>query len=437
MKTIKRFVPRGLFGRSLLIIIVPLLLLQAVMTVVFYERHWDTVSRRLALGVAGDLATVIQIFQSEAEPLTRHALLEGAERSMSLDVRFEENAILPNIPPRTTNRILDRVLIQALEEQLVQPFQVDTRSYGDFVEVRIQLRDGVLTALTPRKRLFSTTTYIFVMWMVGTAVILLGIAALFLRNQMKPIRRLARAADAFGKGHAPVRIKPEGAAEIRQAAAAFNDMQERIQRQIQQRTEMLSGVSHDLRTPLTRMKLQLAIMPESDERQNLESDIQQMEKMIEEYLAFVRGEGGEQPRRIGLDFILREVVEDARRRGANVACTAAGNLILEVRPNAMKRCLTNLVENAVRFGSEVAVAARRADRTVEITVDDDGPGIPEGEREMAFKPFVRLDQSRNPATGGAGLGLAIARDVVHGHGGDIRLLDSPKGGLRVLVRLPL
>jgi two-component system osmolarity sensor histidine kinase EnvZ len=437
LRTLKKILPRGLFGRSLLIIVLPFVLLQGLMTFVFYQAHWDTVSRRLSLGVAGDLVTIIQVLQADVEPGVKSRLLTSARHNTSIDFVFEEGAILPNVPSLTTNRIVDRMLTRALGERLVYPFQVDTRSLQDLVRIKIQLADGVLTTTVPRKRIASSTTTVFVVWMVGASIILIGIGAVFLRNQMKPIRRLGRAAEAFGKGRPIPPIKPEGATEVRQATAAFLDMQERIQRQMQQRTEMLSGVSHDLRTPLTRMKLELAMMPASDVRENLESDIQQMERMIEEYLAFVRGEGGEAARRVGLDDIVKEVVEESRRQGARVQCTTTGDLMLEVRPSAMKRCLTNLVENAARFGSMIEVSARRLERTIELTVDDNGPGIPKDERENVFKPFVRLDHSRNPATGGAGLGLSIARDIVHAHGGEIALLESPRGGLRVRLTIPV
>jgi two-component system osmolarity sensor histidine kinase EnvZ len=437
MKLLKRILPRSLFGRSLIIIITPLILLQGMVTLIFYERHWDSVSRRLALGLAGELAAVVQIREDAPSSEIERQLLADVERHMYLDINFVPDAALPDDVPRTTDRMLDRVLTSALGERLHYPYQVDTRSYERRVEIKIQLEDGVLEVLASRKRLTSSTTYIFVMWMVGTSILLIGLAVIFLRNQMKPISRLAKAAEAFGKGRPSAHLKPEGAREIRQAAVAFLDMQERIKRQIQQRTEMLAGVSHDLRTPLTRMRLQLAMMAPDGETESLGNDLTEMEKMIDEYLAFARGDSPETTREVKLSELLRDVVEDATRKGNHVELEADAEVQMQVRPNAFKRCLTNLVENALHHGEAVKISARLSGEAIEIAVEDDGPGIAKEDREAVFKPFFRLDESRNPATGGAGLGLSIARDVARAHGGDVTLSESAMGGLRALLRLPV
>ena len=437
MAVIKRFLPRGLFGRSLLIIVVPLVLLQGVTALIFYERHWDAVSRRLALGLAGDVAVVIQSLRETPDPRQQERFLSFAEPNMELEIAIEPEAILPNVAPLVTNRILDRMLTRALEARLVYPFQIDTRSFGEKIQIRVQLPDNVLTVMTPRKRLFSSTTYIFVMWMVGTALILIGVAVYFLRNQMKPIRRLATAAENFGKGRPVSDFKPEGAREIRQAATAFIEMRERIQRQIQQRTEMLAGVSHDLRTPLTRMKLQLAMLGDDKAVESLSSDVDEMERMIGEYLAFARGEGSEEARPTPLGDLLRDVIAGPLRQGSAIELQLAGDLTARVRPGAFKRCITNIVENSMRYAGRITLEATRRDDVIDIVIEDDGPGIPEADRTAVFKPFHRLDPSRNPETGGAGLGLTIARDVMHAHGGEIHLGEATLGGLRVELRLPI
>jgi two-component system osmolarity sensor histidine kinase EnvZ len=273
--------------------------------------------------------------------------------------------------------------------------------------------------------------------MVGTSIILLSIAIYFLRRQIRPVRRLAQAAESFGKGMQVLNFKPEGAQEVRQAANAFLLMRERIQRQITQRTEMLAGVSHDLRTPLTRMKLQLAMLPESEYAPGLRGDVSEMEKMIDGYLAFARGEGSEVSVLISLKSILEEVVEEACRHGADVVLDEVITDSVTVRRYAIKRALTNLVDNAARYSQQIHVGVKKKNGMVEITVDDDGPGIPQVHREAVFKPFFRIDPSRNAETGGVGLGLTIARDVVRNHGGELLLGDSSSGGLRALMRLPL
>jgi two-component system osmolarity sensor histidine kinase EnvZ len=318
-----------------------------------------------------------------------------------------------------------------------RPFQVDNRSFEREILIRVQLQDGLLELFVPRKRLFSSTTYIFVLWMVGTSMLLLGIATVFMRNQVRSVRKLAAAADSFGKGLDVPNFKPEGATEVRQAAMAFSLMRDRLKRQIQQRTEMLAGVSHDLRTPLTRMKLQLAMMADVEGCAELQEDVAEMERMVEGYLAFARGEGGEKPVLTDLGELLEDVVGRYRRQGCEIDLHVEDKVALTLRPHALSRALSNLIGNALRYGGHVWVRAGRRPDAVEVVVDDDGPGIPAEKREQVFKPFHRLEHSRNVATGGVGLGLTIARDIVRSHGGDVVLEDSPLGGLRARVRLPL
>lgn len=433
---LKRFLPKSLLGRSLLIIVMPLILLQVVSGLIFYESHWDKVSLRLARGVAGDISAVINLMRQLPEPEDREWIFGVAAENMELVVTFQPEAILPNITP-IGGDLMERTLIEALTDYVAKPFQIDTRSKDRYVVIDVQLTDGVLKVITPRKRLFSSTTYVFVLWMVGTSMLLFGVATIFMRNQVKPIRRLAVAADNFGKGREVTHFKAEGAAEVRQAATAFIAMRDRLQRQISQRTAMLSGVSHDLRTPLTRMKLQLALLKPNPEVEALKADIAEMERMLEGYLAFARGEGAEAPRPTNLTQLLSETVAQARRNGGVIDLHTEGELTVPLRPNAFRRCLTNLIENATRYAHHVWVRAGARGDAIEITIDDDGPGIPPDKREEVFKPFLRLEGSRNPETGGVGLGLTIARDVVRSHGGEIILADSPNGGLRARLRMPI
>jgi two-component system osmolarity sensor histidine kinase EnvZ len=356
--------------------------------------------------------------------------------NLGLKLVFLPKDILPNVAPEIGSGILDRRLSDALRERVHRPFHLDTWSDPRDVHIKIQLTDGVLDVVVARERLFSSTTYIFVMWMVGTSLVLFAVAMVFMRNQIRPIRRLADAVENFGKGRDVPGFKPEGATEIRRAAAAFNIMRERIQRTISQRTEMLAGVSHDLRTPLTRMKLQLAMLGDTKAAEELRSDVLEMEKMVEEYLAFSRGEGGEEVVNSDIGDLLREVVIGFRHGGPPIELDTAQGLVVPVRPNAFKRSVTNLVNNAAIHADRIAISAAWQGNMIVVIVDDDGPGIPENEREEVFKPFYRLDSSRNPETGGTGLGLTIARDLIRGHGGDILLEQSPEGGLRAKLRLP-
>jgi two-component system osmolarity sensor histidine kinase EnvZ len=361
---------------------------------------------------------------------------------LDLALAFEAGATLGPTPDRGASLPLlplEEDLAQAMVERVRAPSTRTGRADPRSVIIRIQLPDGVLHAEAPRKRLFTGTLYLFVIWLVGTSLLLFAVAALFMKNQVRAIRRLAGAAEAFGLGRDIGPIKPEGAAEVRQAAHAFNRMQERIRRFVGQRTDMLAGISHDLRTPLTRMRLGLAVLPRTEEEEDdiaaLTQDVEEMERMVAAYLAFARGEGGEQPRPADLAEIVRDVAQKARRDGAEVAVEAPGELVLPLRPDALRRCLANLLDNARKHARRIAVGVseipREAGIWAQVTVDDDGPGIPAAQREEAFRPFATL------SAGGTGLGLAIARDIARAHGGDIVLEESPLGGLRARVRLPV
>jgi len=434
---LKRILPQTLFGRSLLIIVSPLILLQIISTHIFYDRHWDTITRRLSNAIVGDIAMVMDQMRVEQSPAQRRILFKDAYRFFGLEIAIEPGVILPNTQTLSNARI-DRFLTAALRQRIRRPFQIDTSSFKERVLIDIQLADSVMKVVAPGDRLFSSTTYIFIMWMVGSSLILFAVASIFMRNQIRPIRRLAQAVDGFGKGRAVEEdFRSGGALEVRQAAAAFNLMRERIHRQIRQRTDMLSGVSHDLRTPLTRMKLQLAMLGGEPEIDELKADVAEMEKMIEGYLTFARGEGDEPACQTDLSDLVEDVVSRWKRNGAAIDAHVEGRLQAWIRPDAVRRCLDNLIANANRHGAHIWLRAGKRGDVTEIVIDDDGPGIPEAAREDVFRPFHRLDESRNPETGGTGLGLAIARDIARAHGGDIVLDASPHGGLRARVRLPL
>jgi len=433
---IKRYLPKSLLGRSILIIVSPLILLQLVSGLIFYETHWDKVSLRLARSVAGDVGAVVNLMHREFGPNARQMALDIASANMGLSVVYREGAVLESLEHRGSG-LMERMLVRALDESYSKPFFIDSESIDRHVIIDVQMADGVLHVVTNRKRLFSSTTYVFVLWMIGTSLILFGVATIFMRNQVKPIRRLAMAAEDFGKGRDVSNFKPEGAAEVRQAAAEFLDMRDRISRQIRQRTDMLAGVSHDLRTPLTRMRLELEMLGDGEAAKNLKSDVTDMEHMLEGYLAFARGEGTEKPTPSNLTQLIEGVVSQARRNGGQIDFHGEEDITLPLRPNAFKRSITNIVDNAIRFANHVSVRVRQREDCAEVLIDDDGPGIPEDQRDDVFRPFYRVEGSRNQETGGIGLGLTIVRDVIRAHGGDIELDQAPIGGLRVRLRLPI
>ncbi len=435
LSPLKRLLPRGFLGRSVLILLLPLVLLQVISTWVFYDRHYDNTTWRLAQGLAGDVRMMVRLLEGDA--MSDEAAVALSESIFWLRAEIIPGADLgPSVEP-PFGSILHERLEAALMERLGPRFAVDTVSLEKDVIIEVDLGERLLVLEVSRKRLFSVTTYIFLMWMVGSSIVLFLVAFLVMRIQVRAITRLAQAADSFGKGRDLPGFKPEGADEVRQAAAAFIQMRERIKRQIQQRTAMLAGVSHDLRTPLTRMKLELAMLSDSPEIGSLKQDVQQMERMIEGYLAFARGEGTEDARLTDLADLTRKVVSDAQREGATVDLHIEQPVTLPLKREAFKRGLGNLLANGARYGDLVAVRVGLRRGGVEILVDDDGPGIPEARREEVFKPFVRLEESRNPDTGGTGLGLTIARDVARSHGGELTLSDSPFGGLRARLWLPI
>ncbi len=433
--------PRGLLGRTVLIVLLPLVALQAIALQLFYGSHLDVISRRLSAGLAGDVAFVAHLIETAGEDRRALILREGNWR-LGLALGFEPGARMDTPPARPAWSALlplERDLEEALRERTPLTFDADWTSDPAAIVIRVQLAEGVLSVEAPRKRLFSTTLVVFVLWMVGSAVLLALVAVLFMKNQVRAIRRLAEAAEDFGLGRDTGPIKPEGAREVRQAAHAFNAMQGRISRFVAQRTDMLAGISHDLRTPLTRMKLQLAMLPRAPDTEEdvaaLAQDVEEMGRMVESYLAFARGEGTEQPKPTDLAALLRDEAEKARRSGAAVEVALPDAFELSLREGALRRAVGNLLDNARRHASSIALGlvAREEGRRrwAEITVDDDGPGIPEAEREEAFRPFA------SGSTTGTGLGLAIARDILRAHGGEITLEQSPTGGLRARLRLPL
>ncbi len=429
---LKRFMPRGMLGRSLLIVLIPLIVVQGVALQVFYGTHMNIVSRRLAAAIAGEIAMVLDSI--ERHPADRDLVLRNAWERLELAMRLVPETLAPEHERPPPLELLERNLVIALEDRLQRPFALDWQSDPNAVVVRVQTAEGLLEVDAPRKRLFAGTLYLFVLWLVGSALLLFGIAALFLRNQVRSIRRLASAMDAFGRGHDTAALRPTGATEVRQAAAAFNIMQERVGRFLAQRTQMLAGVSHDLRTPLTRMRLALAMTKVDEANQqdiaDITADLEEMDRMIGGYLAFARGVGEEKTEPTDLAALLGDIARRARRAGTDVAVDSPDDLTLELRPDAFRRAITNLVDNARRHARHVAIQARPLDGAVGITIDDDGPGIPPDRRDDVFRPF------ESGPGGGTGLGLTIALDVVRAHGGDITLENSPLGGLRARVTVP-
>src|SRR5437588_6271580 len=433
----KGWMPTGLYARALLIMIVPMVVLQSVVAFVFMERHWNTVTRHLSAAVVADIAGLIDVYKTYPQDKDHAQLRRIAQQRLQLVVDFLPVGDLPPPGPKPFFSLLDQTLSVELGRKIGKPFWIDTVGRSNLVEIRIQLEDAVMRIFAQRSAAYASNSEIFLFWMVGTSSILLIVAVLFLRNQIKPILRLADAAESFGKGREAPNFRPRGAREVRRAAVAFIEMKSRIERAMEQRTAMLAGVSHDLRTILTRFKLELALLGDSPEIEGMKKDVDEMARMLEAYLAFARGDSGEQSSPTDMARLLEELKTDAERDGHRATVAFQGHPIITVRPAAFKRCLDNLVANAARHAPSISITGHRDHRWLTVTVDDDGPGIAPQSREEVFKPFLRLDDARNQDEGGTGLGLAIARDIARPHGGDILLSDSPTGGLRGTVRVPV
>ncbi|MGB9042732.1 MAG: ATP-binding protein [Pseudolabrys sp.] len=429
--------PKGLYARALLIIIAPMVILQSVIAFVFMERHWNVVTQRLSGSVVQDIAALIDIYRGYPQDADQAQIRRIAQERLGLVVDFLPLTDMPPPGPKPFFSLLDQALSDELRKQIGRPYWIDTVGKSALLEIRVQLDNTVMRVFARRSAAYVSNSEIFLLWMVGTSTVLLIVAIIFLRNQIKPILRMADAAESFGKGREVPNFRPRGAREVRRAAAAFIEMKTRIERAMEQRTAMLAGVSHDLRTVLTRFKLELALIDDSPEVDAMKKDVDEMARMLEAYLSFARGDSGEASAPTDMAEFLEELRLDAERNGHKSTVVFHGPPIVTVRPAAFKRCLANLVSNAARHAASIAIAGHRDHRYLTVTVDDDGPGIPASLREEVFKPFLRLDDARNQDEGGTGLGLAIARDIARSHGGDITLGDSPLGGLRATVRVPV
>jgi two-component system osmolarity sensor histidine kinase EnvZ len=432
--TARSVMPKGLYARALLIIIVPMVVLQSVVAYMFMERHYGQVTQRLSRGVVADIATLIEVYRAYPQSADYAQLRRIAQDKLGLVVDFLPVNDLPPPGPKPFFSLVDQALSEEVRKQIGRPFWVDTVGRSALLELRIKLDNTVMRVFAPRSAAYVSNSHIFLAWMVGTSLVLITVAVLFLRNQIRPILRLADAAESFGKGREVPDFRPRGAREVRRAAQAFIEMKSRIERAMEQRTAMLAGVSHDLRTILTRFKLELALIGDSPEVDAMKKDVDEMARMLEAYLAFARGDSGEQSAPTDMGAFLEELKTDTERNGHRSSVNFHGHPIVTVRPAAFKRCLGNLVSNAA---PSISITGHRDHRWLTVTVDDDGPGIAPHLREEVFKPFLRLDDARNQDEGGTGLGLAIARDIARSHGGDIMLSDSPLGGLRATVRVPV
>ncbi|MEM7693742.1 MAG: ATP-binding protein [Pseudomonadota bacterium] len=429
-RLLRRRLPRRLFARSLLIVIVPMIALQSVVAFVFLDRHWENMTRRLSVATANELAAIATLLET-APPDRRAAIIAAASDHLFTSVEFNPDGTLPPPARKPFFSLLNTTLSRNISRAVARPFYINTDSSTRYVDIRIKTEVGILEVIARRSRTYASNAHITLLWMGGTSLILIAIAILFLRNQVRPIQELAAAAERFGRGQPIGHLRPHGAIEVRQAGWAFLEMRQRIERQLEQRTQMLAGVSHDLRTMLTRFRLELALLPEGTDTAALVADVDAMQAMLEDYLTFARTDADEASADVDVAALLSDVVRDDA-----VAVDVPPGLTAHLRPTAVRRMVGNLVQNAQRHGTMVRVGAAREGARLIVTVEDDGPGIAPADRAAVFRPFFRLDEARNQDDSGTGLGLTIARDIAHRHGGDLTLGTSDLGGLCARARLP-
>jgi len=437
---LRDYLPKTLFGRMLSIILLPMILVQVITVFIFYERHWDTVTRHMAQNLAGEMALVIDQAGTAPDAATIEAITATGWEYFSFPVNFDKGASLGVPVPVPNPSYAETMLRREVGRRVSQPWQVNTASDPNLVFVDVQLETGVLRIYASRKRIFSSTSWTFIGWTVGSSILLFAVALVFLRGQVRPIHRLANAARQLGIGRAAPDYRLEGAREVRLAGRAFQAMRHRIMRQLNERTDMLAGVSHDLRTPLTRIRLQLALMKETADTRAIGDDIREMETMIDGYITFAAGGGDEASEEIAVDKLLKRMVDQARKSHKfDISLTLPKTKIpkFPVRKNAIQRAFANIISNAIRYSAKTHVSIWQRNDEVMIQFDDNGAGIPAEKRADAIRPFVRLETSRNRRTGGTGLGLSITSDIILGHGGELTLGDSPLGGLRVTIKLPI
>ena len=431
---LKRILPKRLFYRALLIVATPILVLQLIITIVFFDSLWIKTNKGMTRALINEINTFVEVYDNEK--IDKDELKNLFSLFLDLNIEFINKKNFDSQYNERWFSPIDRTLRRELKSNFnLEEYWFDTTSYKELIDLRIKYEDGYFKFLVPKDRVTSSSARLFALWITVPAIIMVIISLIFLKNQTRPITNLARAAERFGRGEEIDEFKPSGALEIRQAGYEFDKMRKRILRHLNQRTEMLSGISHDLRTPLTRMKLQIAFIKDNDLSKKLTEDINEMEKMLNEYLQFTSSSYVEKDEMFNLSELIETVVKKYDNKNILIDITA--RIYVNGRKNLINRCLNNIIDNALKYGNKVEIKLNKKNTNIFITIDDDGPGIPTKEHDNVFKPFYKIDKGRADSKSSVGLGLAIASDIIRSHGGNIMLEKSKMNGLRVKIFLPV
>ncbi len=430
-KSIKKILPKRLFYRGLLIVAVPIIGLQLIISIVFFDSLWIKTNKGMTRALVGEIKTFMNAYENEE--FDKEFLIILFREHLGFNIKFEPTKSIPKNYTERWFSPIDRTLRRELKSQLTG-YWFDTTSYKNLIDVRIKYKDGHFQFIIPKERVTSSSARIFALWITFPAFLLITISIIFLKNQTRPIINLARASEKFGRGEDVEDFRPSGALEIRQAGFEFEKMRKRIIKHLNQRSEMLSGISHDLRTPLTRMKLQLAFIKDGEISNKLSSDISEMEKMLNEYLQFSSTRSNEKTETFDLSELLKLTIEKYENK--KITSNLAQRVYYDGRKILIQRCISNLIDNAIKYAENIFITLKKSSNNITILIDDDGPGIPKKEIENVFKPFYKINKSRGDSKSSVGLGLSIASDIIRSHGGNIRLESSPKNGLRAKIFLP-
>ena len=433
---LRNIFPRTLFNRLLIIILFPLLIVQLLTITVFYVRHWNTVTRHMSQNLISELSLIIDQIENYESPIDAEIIKMASKLNLILEWSPNEKLLTSTI---SSNTYAELAVKNAINEQIALPFSTKFLDDPDNIKIAIQYKGGIIEFICDKKRVFSSTSWIFVSWSIASSIMLFALTLIFIGVQVRPIKRLAKTAYSLGLGREIDNIPITGSTEVRLATRAMVSMASRIRRQLSDRTYMLAGVSHDLRTPLTRLRLQLAIFPKSQEIMSMSKDIEEMENMIKGYLSFAKGEEPEKIQLVNVVEEINSIIKDFQKSKVKNISLKHKNIFskIHLKPRSFRRAIENIISNAIRYASNCVIFLEIVEENIIINIDDDGPGIPVKERQNALRPFHRLETSRNKETGGTGLGLAIATNIVHIHGGNLELLESPLNGLRVRLIIPI